>query len=397
MSKGTKVKKVKIPLSGKDEGISDMFNQMLGAGNVNLSISYPKYMRIKSLCINMVKLMRMVSESPYMKNSITFAEQRKEIDDFCNDATSKISEIFSMDLSEFEWNLETVDEEVRKQFGIVYEAAKKSSLVHLFILTCDKLVPYKQNFNTLEKLNPKFITCMAGTEWVPFPFTKLNLKYVFAQADITENNTRFFMTVLFKAFELTHSIWKETVSPDVDVDQFVDVIMNNMDEIQKKAPELSRCKKAFKKIAESVSLLKNNFSEYYRDFVDTKDSTIMMQNFILDVSKQTNSDPEVMREFREIIKYYRKVAGQQTQNPKMKMLFDKVNESFKQLEKGATNLVNIKTSASTTEPTDSDPITAGAMSEEDVVGAQVQNVETTQPAVVAKTKARGKSKKQHRV
>jgi hypothetical protein len=68
----------------------------------------------------------------------------------------------------------------------------------------------------------------------------------------------------------------------------------------------------------------------------------MMQQFIIDVSKKTDSDPQVTRQFRQIISYYRELAQQQIQNPKVKMLFDKVNESFQQLERGATNLVNIR-------------------------------------------------------
>jgi hypothetical protein len=355
MSK-VKVKKVKIPLTGKDEGISDMFNNMLGAGAVNLTISYPKYLRIRNLCSSLIKVFLALADSPYLKSNPEFAPQRAELHEFCKRSTEMITELFSMDLSEYEWNLETVDEEIRKKFTVVYEAAKKSKIVNTFIITCDRLVPFKQNFNDLEKLNPKFITCMAGAEWCPFPFSSLNYKVLFSQTNIKENNIRFFMTILFKVFDFSHKLWQETMSPDVDVDQFVDVIMNNIDEIKKRAPELNRCGKAFKKIAESVQLLKSNFNNYYRDFVETKDSTSMMQSFIMDVSKQTNSDPEVMREFREIIKYYKKLAKQQPNNPKMKALFDKVSDSFKQLEKGTTNLT-VKTDTQTED--DSDPIEVG--------------------------------------
>ena len=66
--------------------------------------------------------------------------------------------------------------------------------------------------------------------------------------------------------------------------------MRNIDEIQKQ-PELHRCKDAFKKIKESVMMLKTNFNEYYRDFVDTSDNTIIMQHFIVDVSKSTEASP----------------------------------------------------------------------------------------------------------
>jgi hypothetical protein len=207
---------------------------------------------------------------------------------------------------------------------------------------------------------------MAGAEWFPFPFSNLNFKQVFTQNAERENTLRLLMIVLHRVYDLTYKLWQETVSPDVDVDSFVEVIMNNMDEIKKRAPELNRCGKAFKKIADSVQLLKTNFNTYYRDFIETKDSTVMMQNFILDVSKNVNSDPEVMREFREIIKYYKKLAKQQPNNPKMKALFDKVSESFSQLEKGTTNLVSIREDDSTTEaPADEESwVASGPISEE---------------------------------
>lgn len=345
-----KVKKVKIPLTGKDEGITEMFNGMLGAGAANLTVTYPKYLRIRGLCNSIIKIFLALADCPYMKSNTEFAADRKEILDFCAATRAIIDAQFSMDLSEYEWNLETVDEELRKKFTAEYEAVKKSQIVNAFIVTCDRLVPYKQNFIDPDKLNPKFITCMAGTEWCPFSFCKLNYKMLLSQTDIKENSVRFFMTVLYKVFDFTYKLWQETVSPDIDVEQFVDVIMNNMEEIKKRAPELARCGKAFKKIADSVQLLKNNFTTYYRDFVETKDSTVMMQNFIIDVSKQTNSDPEVMREFREIIKYYKKLAKQQPNNPKMKALFDKVSESFAQLEKGTANLSVKKDPAEEAQP-----------------------------------------------
>lgn len=373
-----KVKKVKIPLTGKDEGISEMFNQMLGAGATNMTISYPKYLRIRNLCQCIIKVISALAEFSYMRTNPEFAGIREEMLKFCEDSTAEITTIFSMDLSEYEWNLETVDDQVKKKFGEVYEAAKKSKLVNIFILTCDRLIPYKQNFNDLEKLNPNFIVCMSLPEWRPFAFSNLNFKQLFIQTSLQDNGKRFFMTVLYKIFTLTHQLWQETVSPDIDVDQFVNVIMDNMEEIKKRAPELSRCGKAFKKIADSVQLLKSNFTSYYRDFIETKDSTVMMQNFIIDVSKQTGSDPEVMREFREIIKYYKKIAKQQPNNPKMKALFDKVSESFSQLEKGATNLVNIKTEQAQEPEDDSEPIEVGpqTITEDHLANS---NIETNNP------------------
>ena len=98
--------------------------------------------------------------------------------------------------------------------------------------------------------------------------------------------------------------------------------MNNIGEVKKRIP---RCEKAFKKIEESVDLLKENFNGYYKDYVQTQNQMIIMESFVTDVAKNTKADPETTREFRQIISYYRKMAGQQIKNPPMKQLFDKIN------------------------------------------------------------------------
>jgi len=340
MSK-VKVKKIKVPIGMKDEGLAEMFNQMLGAGSVNMTIAYPRYLRIKGLCVDLVNLFDILAKSPFLKAYKEFSKQKQEVEEFCEWARKRIDELFKIDFSDYEWNLTLVEDELKKKFTSEYEEMKKADLINKFVIMCDKLVPYKKNFVDFNNLNHKFITCMAGAEFEPFPFTTLNLRYIFGLSGVGENTIRFFMALLNKAFTLSHRLWEETVSPDIDVDQFVNVIMANISEIEKR-PELSRCKKAFQKIRESVGMLKEKFSGYYRDFINTKDSTIMMQHFILDISENTKTDPQVVGQFNTIIAYYRKLASNQITNPKIKMLFDKVNDSFKNLERGTENLVKIR-------------------------------------------------------
>ena len=324
----------------QDEGLAEMFNQMLGAGSVNMTIAYPRFLRIRGLCEQLVKMFEMLINSPFMKLT-EFAQQKREIETFCTRSRVALTSWFRIDFSDYEWNLNLIEDEVKKTFTAEYELVKKSELVNTFVVMCDRLVAHKKNFSDISNLRHKFILTMPGAEFTPFPFTTLNLKYIFSLTTVGENTIRFFMTILNKAHELSRKLWDETISPDIDVDQFVDVIMSNIGEIQKR-PELSRCSKAFQKIRDSVNLLKNRFNGYYRDFVVTKDSTIMMQHFIIDVSTETKADPTVTQQFRTILAYYRKIAQDQIQNPKIKMLFDRVNESFKDLERGTENLVNIR-------------------------------------------------------
>lgn len=343
MSK-VKVKKIKVPIGADDGDLAEMFNQMLGTGSVNINIAYPRYKRIHGLCSQLVKLFRLLAESPFMRLHTEFAHQRAQIETFCAESQLSIDKMFRVDFAEYEWNLSLVEEEQKKNFTEVYEEMKKSELVNVLIIMCDRLVPYKKNYTDLDKLSHKFISAMAGAEWTPFPFSSLNLKYIFSLGGIGTNTIEFFMVILHKSYIMSHQLYEELQTPDIDIDQFVDFIMKNIDEIQKR-PELSRCRDAFRKIKESVVLLKSNFNGYYRDFISTKDSTIIMQHFILDVSNKTEADARVTHQFRTIIAYYRKIAQDNITNPQIKMLFDKVNESFQALERGTENMVNIATDA----------------------------------------------------
>lgn len=352
MSKVVK-KKIKIPVGIKDQNLAEMFNQMLGTGSVNMSIAYPRYIRIKGIVDQILKLFEMFNGSPFMDKYKEFQAQRDEIAGFLSQSREQFKEMFSMDFSDYEWDLNLVEEEQKKLFSEAYEKIKKSDLINSFVIMCDRLVVYKRYIADAQNLNPIFITSMAGVEFCPFPFTHLNLKYIFSLGTVQENTKRFFMIVMNKAFELSYKLWGEITSPDINVDDFVEVIMSNIKEIQKR-PELNRCGKAFKKIEESVHLLKGRFNNYYRDFIQTKNSTIMMEHFILDVSNSTKADVETTRQFRQIIGFYKKIAQDQITNPKVKMLFDKVNESFKELERNTGNLVNIQNDGEEQEDSDDD-------------------------------------------
>ncbi len=335
-----KVKKVKVALGGGDSDLAEMFNQMLGTGTANIPIAYPRYKRMRTLCEQLTKLFGLLSDSPFMRTCHEFSTQAGQIQQFCMHARSKIIELFNEDL-DGEGVIEALTEERKKDFTARYEAAKKSDLVKTYVILCDRLVPYRKHFADLNSLNHRFITAMPGVEWAPFPFTTLNIKHIFILPGVGENTITFFMTILHKAYVLSRALYEELQSPDIDIDRMSDIIMSSINDAQK-CPELSRCKEAFHKIRESIGLLRNRLPGYYRDSLATGDNTIIMQHFIIDVSSETKASPTVIRQFGVIADYYRKAGKDQITNPKIKMLFDKINESFKEIEKGTTNLVNIR-------------------------------------------------------
>lgn len=85
-------------------------------------------------------------------------------------------------------------------------------------------------------------------------------------------------------------------------------------------------------------MLKTNFNTYYRDFIQTKNSSIIMEHYIGDVIKTTKADADLRRQFMAIIKYYRKISQSQYQTPQSKELFEKIEKTFKHFSRNTTNL-----------------------------------------------------------
>lgn len=328
----SKVKKIPI---GNVDGMAEMFNNMIGAGDVNIAIAYPRYRRLADLHADLLTVWKMVSECSFI-NQPKYAPIREEIAHFV-EMQQTTCELFECDLSAFSWDWSTLDEQSRRQFATAYDAVKKSQAIGQWVLACDKLVPYRKSFMTTGAFNPKFALNIPGHSWTPFPWTSLDVKSALTAGH--QNVSMFFMAVLNKTYNLGYNIYEELQSPDVDVDQFVEFILSAIDDIQRR-PELSRCREAFAKIRESVALLKTKFNSYYREFAETKDNTIMMQNFIIDVSQTTGASAKLTHQFHTIIRYFRKISSHQSMDPKMSEVLDKFSSHFTAGQSDTPNLVN---------------------------------------------------------
>lgn len=364
----SKVKKVKIPI-GNVDGMADMFNNMIGAGDINITIAYPRYRRLADLHAKLVAVWKMVAECSFIAQP-KYSAVREEIVEFVG-LQEEATTMFGCDLSAFSWDWTTLDEHSREQFAAAYDAAKKSPAMAKWVLACDKLVPYRKHYSAIETFNHKFALNIPGHSWTPFPWTSLDMKSILS-AD-HKNVIMFFMSVLNKTYSLGYAIYEELQSPDVDVDQFVEFILSAIDDIQKR-PELSRCRDAFAKIRESVALLKTRFNSYYREFAETKDNTIMMQNFIIDVSQTTGASAKLTGQFHTIIRYFRKISGGQSMDPKMSEVLDKFSNHFSANSAEIPNLVNPQDDESSDDSSDS--------SVESTTDAGSANTSSTTPADV---------------
>jgi hypothetical protein len=228
------------------------------------------------------------------------------------------------------------------EFAKLFPAARDSQLVKLVLVTCANLVPHKRALADASSLRARFLERDAGTRFAPvhacadLDFRRLwadTAPGPFADAAATaaaNSDHELLLLALHQLYSSSHDVYTAFSMPDVDVEEFSSVVMSSIGEVRGKIP---RCNEAFDKIIDSVGLLRGNFSSYYRDFVGSNNPTIIMENFVLDVSRNADSSPAVARQFRTIISHYKKIASQSSTDPKLQTLFRMVDKNFAELER----------------------------------------------------------------
>jgi len=227
--------------------------------------------------------------------------------------------------------------------GDKYSKLKNSQIIKEMIMTARNLKNVliaekestKSKLHDLEDKNAlkaNFILNCSGDYLTLFNFTSLDFKQVWYSDLIDSRGKDYILHVLHYIYIRVIAIVRDITDPDIDVDKFSEVIMKNIDELRKCIP---RCDKAFDKIANSVGLLKQNFGDYYKDFVTSQSGNpgIIVENFVMDVAKKNSADLQTTRQFKEIIKYYnRQISGKKVDNPKVRKMLSLVGENLDILE-----------------------------------------------------------------
>lgn len=161
--------------------------------------------------------------------------------------------------------------------------------------------------------------------------TSLDFKIFWSHEDANKEVKKRIIYCLHLFLKYSEEIINNVMSPDIDMDEFVKIIIDSIAGLKKHIP---RCDKAFKKIEESVTLLKTNFNSYYKYYVASKNETSIIENFISDVaSENSNGDPQLVRQFKDIIKFYKdQVNKSGIKNNEIDMIFDALNLNITKLE-----------------------------------------------------------------
>jgi hypothetical protein len=342
----------------KDPELINMFNQMVGASDPDPEIVLPKYECIMKNLEETVLILEAFVKSPFaMAFQLDFnkgfldcreflARSRKELEELVLKENDKI--LTAEDLNELNQNPQKMTQALAnmnlrfKVTGLkdVYIRLKDSQIIKEIIITTRNL----KNILSMEKqrslsqvhdleqrasLSSNFILKADGDFIVLLSFSSLDFKQIYLHTLMTEEYSNYILFVLFLLYKKFLIIVKELVSPDIDVNKFSEILIDNIEEIRKHIP---RCDKAFNKIRQSVDLLKTNFGEYYKDFISSQNPGIIIEHFVLDVSASSTEDPVTTRQFRDIIKFYRDHMQNRIKDPKINKIFQMVSQNLDILE-----------------------------------------------------------------
>lgn len=339
----------------KDPELIEMFNQMTGVGEPDIDIITPKYEKLiecgKSYINLLIKFVKSpIGSLPEFNNSfvsmVQFIQKAQGEFESLMLKPRETKALHGSELEKINKNPELLEKYMREipskyevsELSKYYLKLKDCLLVQDMVMTLKNL----KNLLNMEKertqnpvdnltdpLSDKFITRADGFDVIIFNFTNLNFKAIFnLQNNEMKNYVLLFLKLIKKNCE---EAFKIVTAPDIDVEKFSKVLINSIKDIRKHIP---RCDKAFDKIEESVSLLQKNFDGYYKDFIQSQNPGIIIENFVLDVANDAQADAQTTAQFREIIKFYKKnMTAKKINDPKVQKLFSMLGENLDVLER----------------------------------------------------------------
>jgi hypothetical protein len=329
MSK-VKIKQIKKVVGDAD--LNNMFEEMMGIKDADADIIVPKFVLVRNTIRHVCKVLTQFSLfKPLRKDFPSIALGLDEIKKFADSV--KEDTYLKHDHEENENQYDNVSKE---EINNLYRKLKENTALKRLIIMCNTLEKYKLSFHDSTKLKENFVNQEPGLSFKIFDFSSLDLKILWADSKMTTVVKRYILSVFAALYKHTITLYNIITSPDVDIDQFTELLLSSIGEL-KKQPKLHRCNAAFKRIEQSVELLKGKFSDYYRESLVSRNPDSLVTSFIVDVSNQGGADARLTREFRQIIQYMHEVSQKsgKSQDPQVKKVFDMLNSNFALMEQNS--------------------------------------------------------------
>lgn len=297
--------------------VKKLFGQMIGEQQGDFAIVKPKYDNLIKQYKKMARALNLFCTLPALESLIK--DQQTSIDEIKN---------FSTQLN----NL--VDEKEAKTPDDVfkfYNELKEHELTNNFIITFSILRPYQKSLEDKDKLSDRFIKTSSGISFKLLSFTDFNFKAMYLLDEMNDQLSKVVLGIFHHIYILCGEVYKVKTTPDVDINNVVNVLMANLQQIKKQVP---RCNEAFRELEKSVDLLKDRFGNYYKDYVQTSNSSTILENFVVDVSSNVKNSSKLTFQFGRIIKFIREKSQVARQNnPQLNTAFKMLDDSFAQMEK----------------------------------------------------------------
>ena len=305
MAKGKKQYRTVSGANDIDQAeLLDMFQQLTGdPSKLDPEIVKDKYERLKNDIQRCNKLVLKFKEA-----ILDRLHTKRGVDPFFDHEVKNI--VSFVDQVETYLDVELTPD----NFVHIYQALKDSFIVEEYLKVCKVLRQGEDCIKDRCSLSDKFIKRSVGEEFFVFDFAKINFKHLFThilQENFPEEDEfngckQYILVMCNMLYITTQDIYSIVTSPDVDIDKLSELIIKAITAAKKQIP---RCDKAFRLIENSVDMLKNGMSMYYKDFVASGNPAIIFENFINDISNDIHIDSQTLAQFKRIIFHFRKQAN----------------------------------------------------------------------------------------
>ena len=310
----------KISLSNTEDAnvLNDMFEQMTGSKNADVDILIPKILKIFEQLNKFSKLYKLLLG---FTEFIDCFKQHNNHFDSIRQFVDNVEKILNDNARINELSLKGMNKD---DVNTIYNFLKDVTEVQNIIITSSNLGKYKRYLENKNELKDEFIKREPGLSLTPFSFTKLDLKILWASDDLNNMAKKYILNILHHSYVIGHVLYDTVTSPNIDIKKFSKIIVENIDKLKKILP---RCDKAFDIIKKSVELLENKFKDYYRNSVEAENPSIIIENFIIDVSMSQKASASVTNQFRKIIMHMKKQVSNNN-DPRVNKLFKILNTQF---------------------------------------------------------------------
>lgn len=215
-----------------------------------------------------------------------------------------------------------------------YLAAKSSKVTSDCIHMCSKLSKYKKHIQSNEDMSDAFLKSAGTHSLCIFTFNNLDIKFIYVYSDLDQSAKKYIMLFLNMVYNAAYDIFQVVANPDIDIGKISEIVMSTISQTKKMIP---RTEKAFRKIEESMSMFKDNFGDYYKDFVTTKDPSVILTNFLSDcknthAESDAKTDIELARQFTRIAGFFKQQLNGKIKDPQIAAVLDAIDENFKSLD-----------------------------------------------------------------